>query len=789
LLAVAWTLTGAQGLSQAPLTLRESFWRTDGPVRAVLVTNDVVYVGGRFSYVGRATGGVGKFALDAARADARLPAVLGTGVLAAVSDGVGGWYLGGSFTNVGGLTRSNLARLRVDGTVDPAWDPGADGPVLTLALTNQTLYVGGAFTQISGQARSGVAALNATTASAGSWNPNATDVVRVIVPAGRTVYVGGNFAFVGGQPRNRLAALDAETGLATSWDPNAGGEGAAVACLQVVERTVYVGGTFTSVGGKPRNRLAALETNSGAATDWNPNANGPVFALGTSGTTVYVGGQFTSIGAENRSRLAALDGLTGRALPWAPSPDAEVNVLAVQGDAVYLGGGFTSIGGVPRSYLAAVDRVTGRATAWYPALSMLGSTARPATVCLAFAGTEVLAGGTFASAGGARRSNAAAVHVRTGEATAWDPSCQGTVNALAVHSNLVYVAGAFTHVGGQSRNLVAAVDLLGGAVTEWNPNLTGPTNSAVLAMGFSGNRLLLGGLFTAVGGSDRSSLAAVRLDDGRATAWNPAPTVVGSPAPPTVAALQIVDDTAYVGGLFDSIGGRLRARLASLSLTTGLADPWDPAPDAPVNTLAIVGGQLYAGGSFTRIGGRARNRVCALDLGTGAATDWNPDADGTGAVVLALASAGNSLLIGGQFASAGGEFRNRLAGIRRDDGQADSWNPDLNAPVRALAAGTEAYYVGGEFTSVGQRAAAYLAVFSREAFFLTDSLRGSPGGPFTFRAQAAEGQRLLIQGSTDLIQWTNLGTQVAPREPFVWADPQASTLPQRFYRLEQVPDR
>ena len=56
-----------------------------------------------------------------------------------------------------------------------------------------------------------------------SWNPNATGqygYVDAIVPSGSLVYVGGSFSTIGGQARNNLAAIDTTTGLATSWDPN-----------------------------------------------------------------------------------------------------------------------------------------------------------------------------------------------------------------------------------------------------------------------------------------------------------------------------------------------------------------------------------------------------------------------------------------------------------------------------------------------------------------------------------------------------------------------------------------
>ncbi len=109
--------------------------------------------------------------------------------------------------------------------------------------------------------------------------------------SGPTVYAGGDFDHIGGQDRNHIAAIDATTGAATSWNPDPNGIGTRPAePLAVSGSTVYVGGGFTSIGGQPRNRIAALDATTGAATSWNPNANLGVSALVVSGSTVYVGG-------------------------------------------------------------------------------------------------------------------------------------------------------------------------------------------------------------------------------------------------------------------------------------------------------------------------------------------------------------------------------------------------------------------------------------------------------------------------------------------------------------------
>ena len=79
--------------------------------------------------------------------------------------------------------------------------------------------------------------------------------------------------------------FDITTGALTPWNPGSSGSVLAVAGNDSV---VYAGGFFTSIGGKPRNHLAALYTSSGMVTAWNPNPNGTVRALVEDGSTGYL---------------------------------------------------------------------------------------------------------------------------------------------------------------------------------------------------------------------------------------------------------------------------------------------------------------------------------------------------------------------------------------------------------------------------------------------------------------------------------------------------------------------
>ena len=315
---------------------------TSGEVNALAVSGEIVYVGGTFTIIGtnsqtrkriaalKASGAAGEGEATTWKPNATSGAVNALAVSGEVV------YVGGTFTVIGtnSQTRKRIAALKASGAAGEGeattWKPNAtSGAVNALAVSGEIVYVGGTFTVIgtNSQSRNLIAAIktNATaeaTAEATTWNPNATsgEVSALAVSGTSIVYVGGTFTVIGtnSQSRNLIAAIKTNataeaTAEATTWNPNAtSGEVSALAVSGT--STVYVGGTFTTIGSTPetRNRIAAINTNATAtvaATDtaWNPNANAAVLAVAItgSGSRLYIGGAFTTLGTGARSGYAS----------------------------------------------------------------------------------------------------------------------------------------------------------------------------------------------------------------------------------------------------------------------------------------------------------------------------------------------------------------------------------------------------------------------------------------------------------------------------------------------------
>lgn len=363
---------------------------------------------------------------------------------------------------------------------------------------------------------------------------------------------------------------------------------------------------------------------------WQTDARVDAIVYDATGSVVYVGGTFeylcpprvvpcdaAATGAVPASHLAALDAATGQPLPgWSPQPDGDVAALALADDGtLYVGGSFMTMGGERRQRLAAVNAATGAVLRqWTPALS-----ARATALALSPSQDVVYVAGVFAAADGQPRSRLAAFTAPSANRPdagllTWAPSPSGTdtydkgnligtiVHSLAVRPDdgAVVVGGVFTNIGGAARSNVAVVqpadaDNSGDAIPTFNVQPGLDVVVLDVFMSPDGRRLYAdgrgpGGFVRAYDSNDGQQLWARHLDG-------------------DVQAGTATASTVYVGGHFDNvdIAGSAttdeRRHLAAFDAQTGATDPWNPKVDGSrgVYSLATSAQHVMAGGDFTRV--------------------------------------------------------------------------------------------------------------------------------------------------------------------------------------------
>jgi hypothetical protein len=636
-------------------------------------------------------------------------------------------YIGGNFTRIAPYTGSSARFDASNGQLKSPW-PEVEGVVNAVALDGAGgWYLGGDFRSVGGVPRTDLAHVLSNGSVDPSWAPATDGTVRALAvdnPSG-PIYVGGEFGTVNGNARSHLAGLTRATGALTGFTGGVSDSSldiTGVRALLLKGTTLYVGGAFNqahgSNGSAARNRVAAFTVASSVLAPWDPNANHTVNGLAADpdGTDVFIAGRLTAVNAPQVARhgLAKVDEATGAADPnWAAPLQfgPELTSMTISGGWIYIGGGSIRFNPGPPLPAAAISVVGAVASPdWKP-------TTPGAVTSLAAAGSTVYIGtGNLGNTplGDGPHPGLIAVDAINATPTGFAPQfgrgkqqlpSGGTVGirAIAVNGSDVVAGGTFINVGGVERRNLAAIDLNTGQATGFNPPMKGQYSAflSVDAVAVTNDGVVwAGGEFTTEGPSPHSNLAAFDATSGALTSFRRDPNG-------PVSALVASGPSVYVGGNFATVGGAPRRNVAAVRHVPGddgTVQSFDVATDGPVRALALGGDTLYLGGQFQNVNTvlasltRARKNAAAVDAATGLARAWDPNLDGP---VNALALSADSVFAGGEFANVNGStMRQRLAAFDRQAGSARAWAPSADAPVRSLALHGPTVFAGGDFATV-----------------------------------------------------------------------------------------
>lgn len=319
------------------------------------------------------------------------------------------------------------------------------GSVYAVAIdsVNNIVYVGGSFTSFCGSPRTRLAAMNLTTGALLPWNPTANSDVTSLYVHNGALYVGGFFTSIGGQPHNRIAKFNRGAGALSTWNPNITTGNFVSTIVGKGDKIFFGGDVLITVGtGK---YVAEVDTGSAAATPWTDYPNLNVNALAIDGNSLYVGGTFTQLGGTIQSYIAKYNlGGSTTLTAWNPNLDNNVQALCAKSGTLYAGGAFTFVATDPRDHIAEIDTSTGVATAWNPG-------ANNDVFDLEYRDGILYALGNVSVFGGVTENFIGALDVTSNTATSWNAQITSTIQDAAIAGKKIFLGGGFPTVLGQPR--------------------------------------------------------------------------------------------------------------------------------------------------------------------------------------------------------------------------------------------------------------------------------------------------------------------------------------------------
>lgn len=542
--------------------------------------------------------------------------------------------IGGKFSNFDGISRTRIARLNSDGTLDTTFLPGsgANNTINKLSLQpDGKIVIVGAFTSYAGISRNRVARVNSDGLNDSSFNPGSganNEINICMIQPDNKIVLGGNFSNFNNTLKLNIVRVLSTGAIDTDFTVDYPGASGSVLCLGVQsDNKILVGGIFTDGYGIPRNRIARLQQDGASDPTFNPGSGASLLvkSINIHYGKILISGNFTHYNGIQGNHIARInsDGTFDNSFYSGPGANSFIQTVSIQTDQkIIIGGSFVKYDNIPRNFIARLNVDGTLDSSFNPGTGTDGAVFSSAVQ----SDGKILIGGSFYSFNGTSRNNIARLNEDGTLDTSFDPGTgfDAPVNIIKVQSDgKILIGGNFWSYNGTPKNYLVRLNSDGSI----DPTFAGSTNGEVYAIAVHYNgKILIGGNFSAYNGSVRNNFVCVN-DDGSID-WS----FYHSTEANGIVRSIIVDGGGMIilGGQFTTYNNQNRNRIVRLYYNGNLDTGFDPGTGAnnSIYSLAIQwDGRILIGGDFTSYNNIGRNRVARLFQDCGyssisAVTSW-----------------------------------------------------------------------------------------------------------------------------------------------------------------------
>jgi uncharacterized delta-60 repeat protein len=498
-----------------------------------------------------------------------------------------------------------IARLLPGGGIDPNFliGTGANGHVKRVTIVGSQMMLNGYFTSFNGTPCGFLVYLNTNGSVANTFGTGADDRIwNAFRQDDGTWTLMGAFQSFNGSPRQGLASLASDGSIrdqfalfTVGFQPTTN----KVYAMQGTPQGLYIAGAMSRYGGKLHQRMARLTFEGGPDQTFLAGLAGVVYTLDIQVTDwkVLVAGHFGTgtgyVGCTSVARLNT-DGTMDLGFhPLLAKADGTLPDIYLMQDAwdtsghINVGGNFASVNGVARSGIARLnsDGTLDTTFTFNPA-SMPGLT----NIVMTHADDDE--GGPFKVAGKATYNGATCgflarlLHdgsLDTSFANGPSPVPHVVIfdgeikgGASEESTGRLTLGGEFTHIldgaNNPQRNRLARFSANGILDPTYTP--AGPDGPIYAMTGqYPGDKVLIGGVFTAYNGVARKNLARLKADGSLDPSFDP-----GDGPNDAVYVIQYdsYNRRALIGGAFTTYAGVNRSRIAGVVATNVSFNPAIP---------------------------------------------------------------------------------------------------------------------------------------------------------------------------------------------------------------------